>query len=417
MLTKRKRNTPNTNVNSKQLSIVLTLLFVFIAFEVFIRIPYAINLTFFQTEDFKVTHHFFSGYAPWLVLTCGSALLLAVCFVIMVASKLVGGVMRLNHNNFAPYVSNAVYIPVILQIIFCIYSIFLVGSHSLIDDISAKRDVFEVGILGYVVLKLATFTHIVIAMIYIRALQKGKVIDWSLMLVLTLLLFAVSIVYSSRASIITLGIELLYIQFLFRKLNLRKLITLGLYFLPVLLAISVLRAVAVDDVVSFGEAINTALEKLAMSRYFLDVPKLGSVFLWTRESEWLGMVSINWMFEFFSPDSFISYKDAGPLIASEVYNYSTETGVTLGAFLEGIVSFGVIGGILFFFVMLLFFLKIEKKMLKSKQFFFFYLLILGHFGLFINSSFGAFVYKTLIEFALLSCVMMYFAFYKKLAKI
>jgi len=355
-------------------------------FELCVRLPYVLYVRFSPELGYTISLHFFSAHSPDAVIFIGLTILLVtagMCLFLAIKSGLFYKVQNLKIPRLHfPWI---IYPIALIFIGAAFLSIILLGVTNVLDNLSGKRSEAGESFLLYICVKMANFCHVIAIIFYVKNLQKSSLIDRGLFLLATIALILPTIVFSQRAILIGFALELLYIQMIFK--------------------------------VTFLEALAASLEKVVSSRYFFDFTKLGTVTLWFMETPWLGPVSLNFLVEPFFPDSVYFYKEIGPIISDEAYHYRTKNGVTPGALMEGILSFGILGGILFFGLLFFFFIKTERRLLMKKKTistfeFFLMLLILSKFSLLVNSSLGAFVFQTVLEAAFLSAVFMMIGFWK-----
>ena len=397
---------------------IILFLGVLTMFELCVRLPYVLYVRFSPELGYTISLHFFSANSPDAVIFIGLTILLVtagMCLFLAVKS----GLFYKFQNLKVP----RLHIPWIIYPISLVFigaaflSIFLLGVTNVLDNLSGKRSEAGESFLLYICVKMANFCHVIAIIFYVKNLQKSSLIDRGLFLLATIALILPTIVFSQRAILIGFALELLYIQMIFKVFNLRGIFRIILTIIPVLLIISFLRPGNSAADFTFFEALAASLEKVVSSRYFFDFTKLGTVTLWFMATPWLGPVSLNFLVEPFFPDSVYFYKEIGPIISDEAYHYRNKNGVTPGALMEGILSFGILGGILFFGLLFFFFIKTERRLLMKKKTtstfeFFLMLLILSKFSLLVNSSLGAFVFQTVLEAAFLSAVFLTIGFWK-----
>ncbi|MFT6451362.1 MAG: hypothetical protein ACJA06_000844 [Halocynthiibacter sp.] len=380
-----------------------------IAFEVFARLPYAIFIMNTPETGQLIHFHFFAARAPLNVIATGLTLA-ALAWLISCFAGLASGFhydAPLDEGRAFPVVSSAIYPIALLFFIAAIAAVLSLGPEALIADISGKRAALSERGNTWILLRLAVFCHVILCLFYVRAHQTGQKRDWVGFAIALILVILPAIVFSARAILISVILEVIYLQVILGQFRLRRALRMLAIIAPVLVLISVLRPQAA--LLSPSETVVFGVEKILQSRYFFDFSKLGAVSLWAQENPWLGPVSFGFLLEPFLGPQVIYYKELGPMIAREVYFYRGIHGVTPGAFLEGYLSFGLFGGTLFFGLIVYGFLRLERSLIqKSKPTLaalFFPLLILSKFGLLLNSSLGAFAFQTATEAIILAIIL------------
>lgn len=375
-----------------------------VAFEFLTRLPYAYLVANSGLANAFERYRMFSSIPHQEVMYTGAALL-GVLAVFLLAIGVLGTLSypAASTKRSLPLIGRSIYVWALIFLIIIGSTIGLLGIDSLEENISSKRrEVSEDGMLWFFA-KMSMFSHVLVSLFYIRYLQTKTRQDLIVFMLTFVLLATPAIVFSLRAIIIALVIELIYIQIFFGIFNLRKLIKISLMVFPVLIAITILRANLHEDSNIFIALIN-GFERLLQNRYFFDIIKLGTVSLWYFDEPWLGPVSIGFMLELFDPVSIIYYREIGPIIAYDVYK-EYNNGVTPGGFLEAILSFGYIGGLLFFGFVLSVFFYFERKMFLAHNWgalrFFIIMFALAKFPIFVNSSLGAFAFQVILESAFL----------------
>lgn len=380
-----------------------------IAFEFLCRLPYAIHVM--RTPEMGQTTqlHFFAASPPMSVIVMGMMLVgvvgLVSCFAGLSAGVRYDGPPKLGLEF--PEVSSALYPIAVLFFAAAIGAVLSLGPEALIADISGKRAALGDHGGTWLMLRLAVFCHVILCLFYLRAHQTGQRRDWVGFAFALVLVILPAIVFSNRAILISVILEVIYLQILLGTFRLHRALRILAIIAPVLLLISILRPQAAF--LSPGEAVLFGVEKILQSRYFFDFSKLGAVGLWAQEGPWLGPVSFGFLLEPFFGSQVIYYKELGPMIAREVYFYRGAHGVTPGAFLEGYLSFGLLGGAVFFGLIVYGFLRLERSFIERQKAslagIFFPLLVLSKFSLLLNSSLGAFVFQTGTEAVLLALIL------------
>ncbi len=390
--------------SSRVVSPLVILIFAATAFELMVRLPYVAYVMNSATTGNAVRVHFFSVYDPVDVIFIGLSLLACAVMLMALIVLVMRPVYSVPSVGFdLPRISAGIYVIAAAVFLASFAAVLMVGSQALLEAFSSKRsELGERGLL-WALLKVAVFMHLVCCLLYIRAVQTGRTFDKVLFWASLVTLCSTTLVFSQRAILISFVIEMIYIQLLLGTFRLRRIFLIGLLVAAVLVAVSALRPGV--QFASIWEGLLFGAERIVYSRYFFDFAKLGTVFLWDSETTWLGPVSVGFLFEPFLGDRVIFYKEIGPIIASEAYLYRTENGITPGAYLEAILSFGVVGGVLFLSLAIASFLALEKRIItgcfQSIGKLLFLLLIVSKFSLFLNSSFGAFAFQLTLETVLL----------------
>ena len=404
------------------ISPIVLFLTAIVMFELCLRLPYVLYVLSSPQLGYLSWMHFFSYHDPSSVVFVGLTVLLttaAICYFFAMRIGMTYDTRTIIMPDF--HIPPIIY-PIALVFIGAAFmSIMLLGVTNVAENLSGKRSEAGESFAIYAAIKAANFCHVIAIIFYVKINQNGRLIDRLFFVMATIALVLPTIVFSQRAILIGFTLELLYIQMVFRTFNMRGVVRIALAIIPVLLLISLLRPSDTVGDISFFEAVMASLEKVVSSRYFFDLSKLGSVILWYMETPWLGPIAINFLIEPFFPDSVLFYKEIGPILSDEVYHYRTVNGVTPGALLEGILSFGILGGIIFFGVAFGLFLKVERKLLTSRRhlgtfWFFLMLMILSKFGLLVNSSLGAFTFQIILETGFLVAVFSVIGAWNMLAR-
>lgn len=378
------------------------------AFEFCVRLPFVLWVQAHPETGALMHMNFFATFPPASVLTTGLALTtlatLATAAGAMVAGPVVAGESRQIGLARVPATLWLV-APLVLGA--AILSVTLLGRDALIEDISGKRsDVGQSGGL-WLLLRLAMFAHVIACLFYIRLTQSRALLDKLGFIAALLAVIIPAIVFSQRAGLVTLLLEIMYLQLLLGTFRPVRALRVALALLPVIFLISVLRPAAAT--LSLGEALALGAEKLVVSRYFLDFTKLGAVTLWAAQADWLGPVALTFMAEPFLGEGVVFYKELGPLIGAEVYLLREEGGVTPGIVLELILSFGTAGGVIAFGAITWAFLLVERRLLVNAAPGIVrplvLLLAVGKFPLLLNSSLGAFAFQLVVEGTMLAVTL------------
>ncbi|MGH1329994.1 MAG: hypothetical protein ACRBBK_03875 [Paracoccaceae bacterium] len=391
------------------LSPLMVFLSALIAFEFLCRLPYVLFILRTPETGQLVRQHFFAASSPNSVIALGLTLISAAWLISCFAALASGFQYKAAGENAQgfPQISGAIYPIAALFFAAAIGAILSLGVDALIADISGKRAILRDHGSTWIMLRLSVFCHVILCLFYIGASQTGRRLDWLGFAIALILVILPAIVFSARAILISVILEVAYLQILMGQFRLRRGLRMLAIIVPVLLLISVLRPQIV--LMSFGETLLFGGEKILQSRYFFDFSKLGAVGLWAQEIPWLGPISFGFLLEPFMGSQIIYYKEIGPMIAREVYFYRGVQGVTPGAFLEGYLSLGLLGGVLFFGLIVYGFLRLERHLFECRKTtlagVLFPLLILSKFSLLLNSSIGAFAFQTATEAILLALIL------------
>ena len=388
------------NINRQILSPIVMFVLLIFSVELFLRLPYVLSVRADPYLNRKAYIGFFSDFNPETVIFTGLMLLTCAFVVLSISVFFNKGIKYSAIDIPIPKIPISISIMALILSGASLYMIAeLSGDIAYGDDfdISGKRSFADSPFL-YLILRIAMFNHIVIALAYVRAVQTKGVFSWICFIIPTLIFLASLAFISHRALLFIFCFEVLYFQILLRQLNLRRFLTMGIAFVILLLIITVLRTN--QQHANLLEAFDAGVRRALESRYFFDFSKLGVGYLWSTEINWLGPLSISFLFEpFFSTDN-IYYKDIGRIISRQAYNVHLETGVTTGGYLEAILSFGVVGGGIFLGSIICVFLLYERRLFERQTAFIlkiYLVMALSKVVLFLNSSFGAFCFQLVVE--------------------
>ena len=391
---------------------IISPLFIFmmalVVLEVFFRLPFVIYTLNDPSSGHLNTLHFFSIYRPADVMTLG-LLLVAIAFIMIVSTNLITPMrMHIPVRMEVPDVPATIRVISILVSGAAILSIGMLGADALLNSLSSKRsDLTERGIL-WLLVKVANFNHLIILLLYLRYLKHGKRLDQFLLVIAFLSLAGVSLVFSQRAILISLVLELFYAALLFGRIRFWAIAKVVGAIGVVVIGISALRPG--EDFGNTFELVLEGLRRAMMSRYFFDFTKLGTVMQWADGQPWLGPAAIGFVFEPFFGNEVIFYKEVGPLISAEVYLYRSETGVTPGLLLESLLSFGYLLGFLFFLLIIQMFRLIELRLFRptssSLAATVVPIFVLSKFTLALNSSLGAYAFQLVLEGTMLWLILL-----------
>lgn len=391
---------------------ILFFIFLIVILELFFRLPYVLSIKANPFLNRKTYNGYFSNFSSETVINTGLILLACAILVMLIAASL---------NKMGKYTAFEFKLPKIpfaisiIALILSGFSLYMISQLSAdiayIEDIdiSSKRSGFSDNLLLYLILRLSMFNHIVIALAYVRAIQTNGLFAW-ISFVIPALIFLITLTFiSHRALLFVFVLEIAYLQILLRRLNMRRIFILGLFLVSLILTITVLRVN--QEHANLFEAIGFGIGKALQSRYFFDFTKLGVGFLWATEINWMGPISISFIFEPFFGEDILSYKDIGKILARRAFNIHVETGITPGGYLEALLSFGLIGGVLFFGLIFYIFLFFERYLFEAQIGFalkVYLIFTISKIVLVLNSSFGAFCFQLFAETLLFILIVLPF---------
>lgn len=376
------------------------------AFEFFIRLPYMIWLADNPYVNFGVRFQYFGRYDPWDVIFSGTTITLLALLAAYLAHSLVPHTPL--RREFRAKLSGfgwPVYGMIGAVAVSAVLGIYLLGFQEISQNISAKRDLdsLELGFLVYLMLKVSLFSHAVAALCYMAFLGSGQKKYILLFGFASIVTVVVSVIFSQRALLFTLGFEIIYITYLYRGLNLRKLVLYALPFAVVLIGIGALRALGSGNA-DLGEAVLIGFDKVMSSRYFFNIGKLGAVYEWQLSAGAIDFLSLNFIAEVFGNEEVIFFKDVGRIVSTEVFGLAS-SGVTLGLVSESVLSFGLFFGLLFCFAFFFLAFLGERSILQERQFSMVIFFALAKVPILLNTSLGSFLYQTILETILLLMII------------
>lgn len=389
------------NIKNNIRSPILLFVLLLFLFELFVRLPFVLYIEANPHLNRKSHLGFFSDFNPQSVIFTG-VMLLACAFVVVSIAVISNKWGKYNALNFS--IPKIPFVISIAALVLSALSLNMISQLSaevayLEDlDISGKRSGFSDSFSLYMTLRFSLFNHIVIALAYVRAVQTRGIFSWICFIIPALIFMMTMAFISHRALLFVFVLEIVYFQILLKQLNMRRVLTLGLALVTLILVITVLRTNR--EYSSLLEALVGGIEKVIESRFFFDFTKIGVGYLWSTEINWIGPVSISFLFEPFFNSDIVFYKDLGKILSREAYNIHYETGVTSGGYLEALLSFGIIGGGLFFGGIFYIFLLFEKHLFEKRGSFVlkvYTIMVLSKVVLFLNSSFGAFCFQLVSE--------------------
>ncbi len=377
-------------------------------FEFAFRLPYSIFMLSDPIENADIIFRMFGGQDPQKSIFVGIVCLVSFCFIFSIVSF--SGFKVPNYGRYRADeidIGRPVYFLVAFVFLAALASAGTIGVVEILSDVSKKRQ--EVSAIGvtWILVKISLFAHIVACMAYVRFSLTGKRLDLLFFILACLSVVITSIVFSQRATIFVLLFELIFVQLFIGNFSLGRSLKFIFLSLTCVLTIGFLRPSASDA--SFLASALSNFERLLSVRYFMDFSKIGTVFSWSFDQPWLGLVNISFLGKPFADFLTMFYKDIGPFLASSVYIIDAKTGVTPGFALESLLSFGFVGGLSFFGLVIYIFARVEFRFFSSKIepiAKWFLLLILGKFPLLINSSLGAFSFQLAIESLFLASIFL-----------
>ena len=376
------------------------------AFELLVRLPYLAWLADNSYISYKIRFHYFATFDPSDVMRDGTFIVLMTAAVALIAHSLVqhGSLPRIKRMRLIG-LGWQFYAAAVVTCAATLLGIYLLGPSQIAENISAKRDLDEIdaGLLLYLLLKIALFSHVIATLAYMAYLGSRRKVYLIPTGIFVLLTMTVSVIFSQRALLFALGFEIVYVTYLYRGLNVRKLVTYALPFALILLSIGALRAMGSDGA-SFGDAVLLAIDKLMSSRYFLNIAKVGSIYEWQRMAGEIDFLAVNFLVEPFAPEQTIYFKDVGRIIGAEVFGLGS-SGVTLGMVSEYLLSFGAAFGSLFVFATLFVMFTTEKLMLRSARPPIIAFFALTKVPILLNTSLGSFIYQTAVESFMLLAII------------
>jgi hypothetical protein len=381
------------------------------AFELFVRLPYLVWLADNSYVSYKIRFHYFASFSPSDVIRDGVFIVLMTAAVALIAHSLAQHRpiprirrMRLIGMGWQFYAAAAA------TCFATVAGIYLLGPSEIAQNISAKRDLDEIeaSVLLYLLLKIALFSHVIATLAYMAYLGSGRKAYLILTGFFALLTMAVSIIFSQRALLFALGFEIVYVTYLYRGLNIRKLVAYALPFALVLVGIGAVRALGTGQA-SLGDAVLLGIDKVMSSRYFLNIAKIGTIYEWQRIVGEIDFLALNFFVEPFAPKETVYFKDVGRIVGAEVFG-TASSGVTLGLISEFVLSFGAAIASLFIFATFFVMFTTEKLMLKAARPSMVAFFALTKVPILLNTSLGSFIYQTALETFMLLLIIPGLAF-------
>jgi hypothetical protein len=376
------------------------------AFELFIRLPYLVWLADNSYVSYKIRFHYFASFSASDVIRDGVFIVMMTAAVALVAHSLAQHrpLPRIRRMRLIG-LGWQFYAGALGTCVATLAGIYLLGPSEIAENISAKRDLDEIdaSVLLYLLLKVALFSHVIATLAYMAYLGSGRKAYLILTGIFALLTMAVSVIFSQRALLFALGFEIVYVTYLYRGLNIRKLVAYALPFALVLVGIGAVRAIGTDGA-SVGDAVLLGIDKVMSSRYFLNIAKVGTIYEWQRIVGEIDFLALNFLVEPFAPDETVYFKDVGRLVGLEVFG-TASSGVTLGLVSEYILSFGAAIGSLFVFATLFVMFTTEKLMLKAARPSMIAFFALTKVPILLNTSLGSFIYQTALETVMLLLII------------
>lgn len=388
-------------------------------FELMVRLPYLVWLANNVYVGYGVRFHYFASYDPWAVIRNGTLIVVGTAITALIAHSLaqhkpIPRIKRMRLVSLSwPFYAGAAF-----TCLATILGIYLLGFSEIAQNISAKRDLDEIdaGFTLYLLLKVSLFSHVLATLAYMAYLGSGRKGYLVLLGPLMLLTMTVSVIFSQRALLFALAFEIIYVTYLYRGLNARKLLVYALPFALVLVGIGALRAMGSDGA-SIGDAALVGIDKVMSSRYFLNISKVGTLYEWQRIAGQIDFLALNFFVEPFDPKDTIYFKDVGRLVGAEIFGTST-SGVTLGLVSEYLLSFGAVIASFFVFATFFVIFTAEKLMLKAPRPSMIAFFALTKVPILLNTSLGSFIYQTVLETLMLLMIIpgLNFATLKRVSK-
>ena len=391
---------------SKNFTPLMWFIFALCAFELVVRLPYLLWLSNNVYVGYKVQFHYFASYDAWIVIRNGTFIVLGTLVVALSAHALVQHkpLQRVKRAQLVG-LKWQFYAGAVGTCLATLLGIYLLGLSEIAQNISAKRDLDEIdaGIFLYLLLKISLFGHVLATLAYMAYLGSGQKKYLFVLGPLVLLTMAVSIIFSQRALLFALAFEIVYVTYLYRGLNVRKLLIYTLPFALVLVGIGALRAVGSNGA-SLDEAVLVGVDKVMSSRYFFNIAKVGTIYEWQSITGEIDFLALNFLVEPFAPAETIYFKDVGRLVGAEIFGMAS-SGVTLGLVSEYLLSFGAALGSLLVFATFFVIFTTEKMMLKAVRPSMIAFFALTKVPILLNTSLGSFLYQTALETIMLLLII------------
>lgn len=287
-------------------------------FEYLVRLPYVLHVSRSPEMGNSAWINAFSSFPAAEIIFYGLTLTTLTLLVVLGSTLIAGAAQPYEVSG-----SGCIPIPSLLHVVaaFTIaaagLAILSIGINALFDAFSSKRSELGERGLTWVLLKIAVFNHFIACLYFIRMSQTRSMVDRIMFVATIIALILPALVFSQRSILIVFFLEIVYLQLLLGSFRVRRVAQIGLVVFATLLLVSILRPSVTFS--SNFEAIAFGLEKIAQSRYFFDFTKLGNVYLWASDQNWLGPISVGFILEPFFGDDVLFYKEIGPLIAERVY--------------------------------------------------------------------------------------------------
>ncbi|WP_095012246.1 hypothetical protein [Tsuneonella mangrovi] len=387
---------------SNQFTPVMWLIFALSIFELAIRLPYLVLIYRDPYTPAAMRFQYFGIYDPVRVMVDGTLMVAIALILAFLAHALVP--LRPVARQFRDRVVRLTwpfYFVAAGTVVAAVLGAYVLGFSEIAQNLSAKRDLdsSDSGILLYILLKASLFSHVLVSLSYMAYLSTHHRKYLVMVGGFALVTLVISVIFSQRAMLFVLGFELIYVTWLYRRLNVRKLVMYAAPFAAALVAIGIFRAsnqqgMGLYDSILFG------LDKVMSTRYFMNISKVGAVYEWQRVAGQIDFLSLNFLVEPFDPNHTIYFKDIGRMVSSEVFGVDT-SGVTLGAVSEAVLSFGPLVGAVFCFAMFVGVFLAEKKMLEYRRLSLLVFFAVAKVPILLNTSLGSYVYQVVLESVLL----------------
>jgi hypothetical protein len=383
-------------------STLLVLIIMMYALELF-RVPFLLLASVTNGYTAVQLHTFFSDFDEIEVVKTGMTVT-TLAFAIFVLAFLMLNDWQLrtvaNEKQLVNVkVNPVVWLLVLVPLVATFFAVQSIGFQEVSEDFSSKRSMDQTDgfILTYIYFRLSLMGHIAGAvMLYLYLSTKANAYILAFIF-LTTTFFIAAIIFSQRQIILVCFLEYyLVLQFMGKVSRVTK-IWAGISCFLIIFALTVFRGASNN--MSTNEQLNLFLSKVEGSRYFLDFTRHGTVLLWLEQSNIKLNLILTPVWNYMWSASDIGAKEIGYIIASNVYWMANPGGVTTGAVLDSIISFGFVGGSFFIFTFAYLFFFMEKRAI-SGAFSITSIVFVGKSLIFLNSSFDSFVFAFSIELPL-----------------
>jgi hypothetical protein len=401
LLTRKQKNySPQKSAQSW--STLLLLLMMMYILEVF-RVPFLLLASVTNGYTAVQLHTFFSDFNEMQVVRIGmtiTTLAFSVfCLAYLAQNRWKFRTTVVQKSAVFLNINPLIWLLVLVPIVATYLAIQAIGFQEINEDFSSKRDFDQAGgtILTYAYFRLSLMGHIVGALLLYFYISTRKHVYLIACVVLTLIFLVAAIVFSQRQIILICFLEYYLVMQRMGKVSATTKIWAGISCFVIIFALTVFRGTSSN--LSTNEQLSLFLGKIEGSRYFLDFTRHGTIMLWIDQSNLQLNLILTPLWNFLWGTANIGAKEIGYLVASNVYWMANPGGVTTGAVLDSIISFGFTGGSIFIFIFAYLFFYTEKKLMHG-SFSIILVVFLGKVLIFLNSSFDSFVFAFLIELPL-----------------